>query len=69
MGSSLIRRCAADLGGTATLIELGSGSVVAFGVGVGYPKAMAAEAAGTFLLATTIFALAVGRHARSAGPD
>ena len=45
-----------------TAVELGNGGV-AFGEGVGYGQAIAAEAVGTFLLVLTIFALAVDRRA------
>lgn len=44
-------------------VDLGNVGGVAFGEGVGYGQAIAAEALGTFLLVLTIFALAVDRRA------
>ena len=44
-------------------VDLGNVGGVAFGADVSYPQAVAAEAVATFLLVTTIFALAVDRRA------
>lgn len=48
--------------GTAA-VDLGNLGGVAFGSGVGYPRAIVAEALGTFLLVLAIMALAVDRRA------